>query len=402
MDAAQWAARESYGKLLAWLSWQWHDVCAAEDALSEAFAAALTHWPQTGVPDSPEAWLMTAAKRNLLMQARRNRLAQDPRVTVLLDEEAYTPERATDIPDHRLRLLLVCAHPAIDRSMHAALMLQLVFGMDAARIANIFLLSPSALGKRLVRAKAKIRDANIPFTEPDAADLRPRIDSVLESIYGLYTINDSSAFGPEHDDLVEEASYLAHLLAAYVPDDAEVLGLVALILFREARRKAQVDAHGVFVPLHAQDTGLWDNDQIHRAEAILQRASQLGSIGRYQLEAAIQSTHMHGVYDGTPRWCDIAQLYEYLLAISPTVGAHIGHAFASSSCSEDFQSGLQLLDALDPSQVVAHQPWWATRAALLAKSGNAIEAIAAYVRASALTPDEPTKKWLLLQASRLQ
>jgi RNA polymerase sigma-70 factor (ECF subfamily) len=401
IGAAEWAARESYGKLLAWLSWQWRDVCAAEDALSEAFAAALLHWPQTGVPDSPEAWLMTVAKRNLLMNARRNKLAEDPRVTVLFNDLSHEPGMNSGFPDHRLRLLLVCAHPAIDSSMHSALMLQLVFGIDAARIANIFLRSPSALGKRLVRAKSKIRDAHIPFIEPESADLRPRIDSVLESIYGLYTINGQSACGPEQDDLADEAVYLAQLLAQCLPDDAEALGLLALIEFRGARRNAQVDLEGVYVPLKEQDTRLWNADQIVRAEEVLSRAAKLRNIGRYQLEAAIQSAHMKSVYDGVPRWREISKLYEFLLSIGETVGAKIGYAFASSNCSGNFQAGLTVLASLDQDQVIAHQPWWATRAALLALAGHSALAHEAYLRASALTPDEPTKKWLRVQASKL-
>jgi RNA polymerase sigma-70 factor (ECF subfamily) len=401
IGAAEWAARESYGKLLAWLSWQWRDVCAAEDALSEAFAAALLHWPQTGVPDSPEAWLMTVAKRNLLMNARRNKLAEDPRVTVLFNDLSHERGMNSGFPDHRLRLLLVCAHPAIDSSMHSALMLQLVFGIDAARIANIFLRSPSALGKRLVRAKSKIRDAHIPFIEPESADLRPRIDSVLESIYGLYTINGQSACGPEQDDLADEAVYLAQLLAQCLPDDAEALGLLALIGFREARRNAQVDLEGVYVPLKEQDTRLWNADQIVRAEEVLSRAAKLRNIGRYQLEAAIQSAHMKSVYDGVPRWREISKLYEFLLSIGETVGAKIGYAFASSNCSGNFQAGLTVLASLDRDQVIAHQPWWATRAALLALAGHSALAHEAYLRASALTPDEPTKKWLRVQASKL-
>ena len=206
---------------------------------------------------------------NYLPGYRRNTLEEDPRVKVLFKDLSHEPGMASGIPDHRLRLLLVCAHPAIDCSMHSALMLQLVFGIDAARIANIFLRSPSALGKRLVRAKAKIRDAHIPFIEPESADLRPRIDSVLESIYGLYTINGQSAFGPDRDDLADEAVYLAQLLAQCLPDDAEALGLLALILFREARRNAQVDLDGVYVPLKEQDTRLWNADQIVLAEEVL-------------------------------------------------------------------------------------------------------------------------------------
>jgi RNA polymerase sigma-70 factor (ECF subfamily) len=345
---------------------------------------------------------MTAAKRNLLMDARRTKLADDPSVTVLFSELLHEPDKSSGIPDYRLRLLLVCAHPAIDSSIHSALMLQLVFGVDAARIANIFLISPSALSKRLVRAKSKIRDAKIPFTEPEAADIQPRVESVLESIYGLYTINGQSALGLERNDLADEAIYLAQLMALSLPDDAEALGLLALILFRESRRNAQVDVEGTYIPLDKQNTQLWKIEQIELAEDALNRASRLHNIGRYQLEAAIQSAHMKSVYDATPRWCEISALYEFLLKISDTVGARIGHAFASSNCSGDFNTGIDMLNLLDQNQVTSHQPWWATRAALLALADQPVSANEAYLRASALTPDEPTKKWLMMQVRKLE
>ncbi len=399
--AAEKAARESYGRLLAWLAWQWRDVCAAEDALSEAFAAALSHWTRTGVPDSPEAWLLTVAKRNLLMRARRVRIEQDPKVLALVEEPLVDPVNARSIPDQRLRLLLVCAHPAIDKSMHSALMLQLVFGIDAARIANAFLISPSALGKRLGRAKAKIRDAAIAFEEPEGADLKARIDSVLEAIYGLYTVNGNSAFGPSRDDLASESIYLAQLLSESLAEDAEVHGLCALLLLCEARKRAQVNADGVFVPLYEQAPAQWNLDQIELAERALDRAVHLNSVGQFQLEAAIQSAHMQSIREGAPRWLEIVTLYEHLLQISATIGAQIGHAIAVAYATDNPNAGLALLDSIDQVRVASHQPWWASRAALLAQAGDVAQARIAYERASALSPEEATQRWLRQQARSL-
>ena len=387
--AAEMAARQSYGKILAWLAWQWRDVCAAEDALSEAFVSALKTWPRDGIPHSPEAWLLTAARRNLLMAARRKRLEDDPRVTVLFTDllDGQKDDRA--ISDERLRLLFVCAHPAIDRSVHSALMLQLVLGVDAARIANAFLISPSALSKRLTRAKAKIRDACIPFTEPEKMDLPNRIESVLEAIYGAYTINSA----PDYEmGLADEALFLAQLVSSQMPEDAEVLGLYALLLFCESRKPARCNADGIFVPLYEQNHGLWRLELVLDAESALAHAAQLKRPGPFQLEAAIQAVHMQCVLDGKARWREILYLYERLLVLGPTIGAKIGHAIATAA--EDPERGLARLDAIEPSRVATHQPWWAARANLLSTTGRHEEANAAYTRAIALTNDESVQRWL--------
>lgn len=388
------AARQSYGKLVAWLAWQWRDVCAAEDALADAFIAALKKWPEDGIPHSPEAWLLTAAKRNLLMAARRKRLEGDPQVTLLFPDLHIEPDIGPAIPDVRLRLLFACAHPAIDRSMHAALMLQLVLGVDAARIANAFLLSPAALSKRLTRAKAKIRDAGIPLVEPDVGELPSRIESVLEAIYGAYTVTDFIGSDFEIDGLTEEALFLAQLASAAMPDDAEAHGLLALLLFCESRRPARCNAEGTFVPLNEQDTGLWRMEFAHAAEAALAHAAHLKRAGPYQIEAAIQSVHMQCAFDGATRWREIRQLYEQLLQLEPTIGARIGHAIAVAKAENNPASGLALLNAIEPSRVAPHQPWWAARAELLSALGRHQEAKAAYDRAIALTSNESVQKWL--------
>ena len=388
--AAETAARHSYGRLLAWLAWQWRDVAAAEDALAEAFATALEHWPVDGVPESPDAWLLTAAKRRLLVAARRQRLADDPTLTVLWPGEHDVAPEAPALPDTRLRLLFVCAHPAIDAGVHTALMLQTVLGLDAARIASAFLVKPEAMTKRLVRAKAKIRAAGLRFEEPDPAEWSERVASVLEAIYGAYTLHWGQADDTGSSELAAEAVYLAELVAAHLPDEPEALGLVALLWLCEARRPARGE---VYQPLHEQDPRHWDGARIARANDALLRAAAHRSAGPYQLEAAIQAAHVQGRLAGDVPWEGITRLYERLLALAPTVGARIAHAVAVAH-ARDGSAGLRLLGAIEPGRVASHQPWWAARAHLLAMAGAHADAAAAYGRALALTVEPRLRDWL--------
>ncbi|MFL6625163.1 MAG: RNA polymerase sigma factor [Vitreoscilla sp.] len=389
--AAEAAARGSYGRLLAWLAWQWRDVAAAEDALADAFAAALERWPVDGVPAAPDAWLLTAAKRRLLMAARRQRLADDPTLTVLWpDEHAAAPD-AAPLPDVRLRLLFVCAHPAIDAGLHSALMLQTVLGLDAARIASAFLVKPEAMTKRLVRAKAKIRDAGLRFEEPGPDEWPERLASVLEAIYGAYTLHWGLADDADAGELAGEARFLAELVASQLPDEPEALGLVALLWLCEARRAARGAA---FRPLHEQDPRDWDAGLIAQADAALRRAATHRAPGPFQLEAAIQAAHTQGRVHGRVPWDGITRLHERLLEIAPTVGARIAHAVALGHALPDPAAGLRLLDAIEAERVSTHQPWWAARAHLLAMAGSHAEAAAAYGRALALTVEPRLRAWM--------
>jgi RNA polymerase sigma-70 factor (ECF subfamily) len=389
--AAEAAARDSYGRLLAWLAWQWRDLAAAEDALADAFAAALERWPRDGVPDAPDAWLLTAAKRRLLMAARRERLAEDPTLTVLWPGEHAAAPDTTPLPDARLRLLFVCAHPAIDAGVHSALMLQAVLGLDAARIASAFLVKPEAMTKRLVRAKAKIRAAGLRFEEPEPEEWPERLASVLEAIYGAYTLHWGLVDDTDAGELAGEARFLAELVAAQLPDEPEALGLVALLWLCEARRPARC---AEFRPLHEQDPRDWDGALIARADAALARAARHCAPGPFQLEAAIQAAHTLGHLAGRVPWDDIGRLYERLLDIAPTVGARIAHAVALAHALPDPHVGLRLLDAIEADRVAAHQPWWAARAHLLTMGGMHAEAAAAYGRALALTVEPRLRAWM--------
>lgn len=404
-DAAAMVARDSYGRLLAWLAWRWRDLAAAEDALSEALASALQTWPRTGVPASPDAWLMTAAKRNLLQMNRHDRVVNDPAVTLLLAAEEEAPE-AEPVPDQRLKLLFVCAHPAVDASIRTALMLQTVLGLEAKQIAAAFLVSPSAMAQRLVRAKAKITAAGIAFEEPEASDLPERIQAVLEAIYAVYGLgwDGSDMSAAERTDLTEEALYLSELTHALLPDSAEAAGLHALLSLCESRRRARFSEDGTFVPLHEQDTALWDIELIRRADQLLWHASARRTPGPFQLEAAIQAAHCHRAFTGSVPWAGIAQLYAHLVRLAPTLGAQVGHAVAVGEASAPVD-GLALLNALADDRSAAqallgYQPYWVARAHLHARNNDASQARHCYARSIGLTTLPAVRSHLqcLLQA----
>ncbi len=395
--AAEAVARRSYGKLVAFLAARTRDVAAAEDALSEAFAAALTDWPASGVPRTPEAWLLTVARRKLIDAARRRQTGESATEHLLLMAElAADDDGETQIPDERLALMFACAHPAIDPGIRAPLILQTILGFDAAVIASAFLVSPSTMGQRLVRAKGKIRQAGIPLRVPERADLRERLGAVLEAIYAAFAEGWSDPAGTEarRRNLAEEGIWLGRLVASLLPDEPEALGLVALMLHAEARRGARRNAHGEYVPLAAQDPALWDARLIEEAEALLFRASSMGATGRYQLEAALQSAHVVRRVTGRADWAAIEKIYDALLALTGSPVVAINRAVALAE-TRGPAAGLAALDALaDDARLAEYQPYWAARAGLLAAAGDVESADRAYEQAIGLESDPAVRRFL--------
>jgi len=404
-STADAVARRSYGKLVAFLAARTRDVAAAEDALSEAFASALADWPLKGCPANPEAWLLTVARRKSIDVARRRRsgeiaAAQLPLLAEGLEAAADTAE----IPDHRLALMFACAHPAIEPGIRAPLILQVVLGLDAKTIASSFLASPAAMGKRLVRAKDKIRQTGIPFRIPEREELRGRLDTVLDAIYAAFAEGWSDPDGTDvaRRDLTEEALFLARLATALLPEEPEALGLLALLLHAEARRRARRNADGAYVPLAEQDPASWDSPMIAEAEALLRRASAQGAIGRYQLEGALQSAHVHRCRTGHANWPAVVQLYDALLALAGSPVVAINRALAIAE-THGAGAGLEALhEVAGDARIAEYQPYWAARAVLLARIGETPDAIRAYERAIGLESDPAVRRFLQQRRAALR
>ena len=396
--AVERAARDSYGRLVTFLAARSRDRAAAEDALADAIRAARETWPRAGVPDKPEAWLLTAARRRLVDGARHARVRAEamPDLLVVADEAQALAE-ADAFPDERLKLLFVCAHPAIDPAMHTPLMLQTVLGLDAARIAAAVLVQPQARGQRLSRAKAKIRDAGIAFELPEAKELAPRLDAVLQAIYAAYGSgwDDVAGADPRRKGLAAEAIELGRLLRPLMPVEPEVEGLLALMLYCEARREARRSPAGDFVPLSQQDTARWSQPLLAEAERMLAAAAQDGRMGRFQLEAAIQSAHAQRAWTGRTDWEAVALLYEGLVRLGPTIGALVGRAAAVAE-ARGAAAGWALLQEIPGEAVNSYQPYWALAAHLLRRLGQPADA--AYERAIGLCEDPAMRDFLMRQA----
>ncbi len=390
--AAAVAARDSYGRLLALLSASTSDLASAEDALADAFERALRTWPDQGVPDSPDAWLLTVARNRL---RDRWKSAQWQR-TGPLDVERDAPVHLDDldvdaIPDRRLELMLVCAHPAIERGVHTPLMLNTVLGFTAEQIGRAFSVPATTMATRLVRAKRRIKAARIPFRIPDRGDLPGRMVAVLEAVYGAYVI-DWATTGPEARPVPPEALHLAEVLTTLVPEDAEAHGLAALVQLSAARLPARLDGAGRFVPLAEQDPSRWDDRLISRAHEHLRAAHARGRLGRFQLEAAIQALHCARRHTGTTDWPTLRELHRALHAVAPSLGSAVAFAVVTAEV-EGPEAGLALLaGAGEPAR--RFQPARAARAHLLDRLGRTGEAVAAYDSAIDLTHDAAERRYL--------
>lgn len=403
LAAAEAVARGSYGKLIAFLVAHTRDVAAAEDALSDAFAAALEEWPGRGCPDNPEAWLLTVARRRAIdamrRRARGEKIARELELLAGLDAG-----ESPLIPDLRLELMFACAHPAIEPALRAPLMLQVVLGVNAATIASAFLVAPATMGQRLVRAKNRIREAGVPFERPRREELPERLDAVLDAIYAAYAEGWTDPGGTDaaRRDLAEEAVYLGGLMRQLLPQEPEVLGLLALMLYAEARRKARRSARGEFVPLEQQDLALWDRQMIDTAESLLRRAGALGAPGRFQLEAALQSAHAHRRLTGESNWSSVVELYDGLLALdgSPVVAVNRAVAIAEWQGADAALAALAALEG--DARLAQYQPYWAACAELWARAGRLEDAARAYEIAIGLERDAAVRRFLQQRQAALR
>jgi predicted RNA polymerase sigma factor len=390
MHPAELAARASYGRLLSIVAVRTHDLAGAEDALAEAFLAAVTQWGVDGVPRNPEAWLLTAARRKLVDGARRRRTRDEKHVLLQVNDDAD----GDVFGDERLRLLFVCAHPAIDVAARTPLMLQTVLGLDAARIATALRVAPKTMGQRLWRAKTRIREARLSF-DVAPEDLPARSFAVLEAIYAAYGSGweDVAGRAAVSRGLTEEAIWLARLTVRLLPEEPEARGLLALMLYAEARTRARRGEDGAYIPLTEQDPARWDPHRIAEAEAILTEAARLGRVGPLQLEAAIQSAHLHARRSGSRDDRAVLLLYEALVQMAPTLGVRVAHAIALSK-TEGAARGLDRLDAIDSSTSDDYQPYWSARAHLLERLGRLDDARDAYDRAAGLAEEDGVRRWL--------
>lgn len=388
--AAIRTARASYGRLVAVLAAQAGDLAAAEDALADAFERALRTWPETGVPDSPEGWLLAVA-RNRLKDGWKSAAHRTSRP--LDDAQEVSAVAVVDgdpdaIPDRRLELLFACAHPAIDAAARAPLMLQVVLGFEAVDLARLYVVSPAAMAQRLVRAKKRIKRLRVPFVVPDRSAVPERLAAVLDAVYGCFTLAAGSD-DPAVRALGGEAEYLAGVLAHLLGNEPEAWSLLALITLSRSRERP---AGAPYLPLDQQDPDDWDSSSIARGEDALRRAVAAAP-GRFQLEAAIQAVHTDRRRTGRVDWGALETLHRALLRVAPTIGSRVALAGVVLRTSGG-DAALVLLDAVAGAET-DYQPWYAVRAEALVQAGRVDEALDALDRAIALCTSEPARMYLL-------
>jgi RNA polymerase sigma-70 factor (ECF subfamily) len=388
------AFRDERAIVLATLIRQAGDFQLAEDAVQDAFEAAVTAWRRDGVPANPGAWITTAARRRAIDRLRRNRsvadraerLAELARLDAQHEEEPSMDDEST-IVDDRLRLIFTCCHPALDSPARVALTLRALGGLTTGEIARAFLVAEPTMGKRIVRAKRKIADAHIPYRVPPDEELPDRLRGVLRVVYLIFNEGYAAAEGDRlvRGELCDEAIRLGELLSRLMPDDGEVWGLLALMRLHDARRAARVDASGRWVALYAQDRSLWDRDRIREGLANLDRAVRLRRPGEYQLQAAITALQIQAPDAEATDWAQIAELYAALALLNPSPVVELNRAVAVG-LADGSAAGLAVLEPLlgDPT-LERYQPLHAAHAELLSRGGDAEGAARAYERAIELT-----------------